>query len=203
MRAMVAAYLASLLFGGMLIGASMLGVGGDHGGDVHAGGDGDHGGHDHGSDGDPHTRGLQGLAALFGIRFWSFAAAFFGLAGLALHLLGGPGLRALAPIVAGVVGGGAGLGAAAFFRRFGRETIGAVTDAKTLVGRQGRLLLPVDRAQRGKIRLALPAGGHIDLVAEAADDEALVVGTEVLVIEVRGSTAVVSRAPAAVAARPL
>jgi membrane protein implicated in regulation of membrane protease activity len=185
---MIAAYVASLLFGGVLIGASLLGAGADHAGDVHAGTGDDHG-------------GAHGLAAFFGLRFWSFATAFFGAAGLALHLAAGPSVQALAPVIAGVVGVGAGAGASAVFRRVGRQTIGRVTDAGTLAGRQGRLLLPVDPAQRGKVRLALPSGGSIDLLAEASDSDPLPAGEEVIVVEVRGSTAVVTRAPGALSAR--
>jgi membrane protein implicated in regulation of membrane protease activity len=181
-----AVYLGALLFGGLLLIASVAGVG--HDGDAHAGGDGGLD-QDHGQD-----EGTSWLA-LFGIRFWSFGGAFFGLTGLLLRGLGGDGLAPLVPAIASVVGAGAGLGASAIFRMLSRDTVGQVKGAAALVGREGLLLLPVDRGQRGKVRLAQPGGGHVDMVAES-DDDALGTGATVLIVEVRGNVAVVARGPA-------
>jgi membrane protein implicated in regulation of membrane protease activity len=179
-----AIYLGSLLFGGVLIAASAL-LGADHGAELHGGG----GNAGHGGDNSQN----QGSAwvSLFGLRFWSFGSAFFGITGLVLRAIG---LSALAPLVSTGVGIAAGLGASAMFRRLTGETVGQVRDAAALVGREGKLLLPVARGQRGKVRLAQPGGGDVDLLAES--DEALVSGTEVLIVEVRGNVAVVARAPA-------
>jgi membrane protein implicated in regulation of membrane protease activity len=183
-------YLGALLFGGVLIAASALGIGHDAhigdggGGDVHAGvGD----GHDQG-------HGSNWLA-LFGIRFWSFGTAFFGLTGLVLR---GLGFSALAPFLGTAVGVAAGLGASATFRALSREVVGQVPAAEALVGREGRLLLPVASAQRGKVRIAAPGGGDVDFVAES--DEALDAGSAVLIVEVKGNVVVVARAPASATA---
>jgi membrane protein implicated in regulation of membrane protease activity len=179
-----AIYLGSLLFGGVLIAASAFG-GADHGGEIHGGGDAGHGGsHDQN----------QGSAwiSLFGLRFWSFGTTFFGITGLVLRAIGS---SALAPLVSAGVGVAAGLGASAAFRRLTGETVGQVRDAAALVGREGKLLLPVARGQRGKVRLGQPGGGDVDLLAES-DDEVLASGAEVLIVEVRGNVAVVARAPA-------
>jgi membrane protein implicated in regulation of membrane protease activity len=169
-----------------LIAASALG-GGDHGdvhgGDVHAGGD--HGNGDH-----PNS-GAAAWLSLFGLRFWSFGAAFFGLTGLVLRALG---WSAIAPFLATGLGVAAGLGASATFRMIGRETIGEVKGSGALLGREGKLLLPVDKGQRGKVRLGQPGGGHLDLVAESDEAIALPAGSDVLVIEIRGNVAVVARA---------
>jgi hypothetical protein len=184
-----AVYLGALLFGGVLLIASMVGFGhGDGGGDAHVGdAGGDHGhGHDQSSS----------WLALFGVRFWSFGCAFFGLCGLILHRLGGDGLRALAPAVAAAVGVATGLGASATFRALSRGTVGQVAGADALVGREATLLLPVARSQRGKLRLAQPGGGHVDMVAESDDDEALAAGVAVLIVEVRGNVALVARSAA-------
>jgi membrane protein implicated in regulation of membrane protease activity len=176
-----------LLFGGVLIAASAVG-GGDHGhggGEVEAGHPG----------GDGHDQGHgNAWVSLFGLRFWSFAAAFFGLTGLVLRALGWAGF---APVLAAGVGVTAGLGASVTFRALLRQSVGLVRDAGALVGREGKLLLPVERGQRGKVRLALPAGGHVDLIAESDEPEALAAGSEVMVVEVRGNVAVIERAPAA------
>jgi membrane protein implicated in regulation of membrane protease activity len=182
----VAVYVGSLLFGGLLIAASFFG--GGHDADVH-GGDAGHGdGHDQST--------ASAWLSLFGLRFWSFGSAFFGLTGLVLHLVAGPVLAAVAPLIAGGIGVASGLGASTAFRALARDTIGQVRGATALVGREGRLLLPVARTQRGKVRMPVPGGGHVDLLAESDDDDALDAGAEVLVVEVRGNVAVVERAPA-------
>ena len=182
---MFAIYLGSLLFGGLLVAASA--VGGDHGeahgGEVHTGGD--HGDGDH-----PHS-GAAAWLSLFGLRFWSFGAAFFGLTGLVLRALG---WSAIAPFVASGLGVAAGLGASITFRMVGRETIGEVKGSAALLGREGKLLLPVERGQRGKVRLGQPGGGHVDLVAESEEATAMPAGSDVLVIEIRGNVAVVAPA---------
>jgi NfeD-like C-terminal, partner-binding len=182
----LALYIGSLLFGGLLIGASVLGAG-DHPVDVHS---------PDVTDAHAEGHGAARLAALFGLRFWSFATAFFGVTGLLLHFIGGAVVGAAAPVISAVVGAGAGLGASAFLGSMTRQSVGRVGEAAALVGREGRLLLPVARAQQGKVRLALPAGAQMDLVAESGEDEALQAGAEVIIVEVRGTVAVVARAPA-------
>jgi membrane protein implicated in regulation of membrane protease activity len=184
---LLAIYIGALLFGGVLIAASALGLG------------------DHSVDGfsadaaDPHAEGSGhgSLIALFGVRFWSFATTFFGITGLLLHVAGVPG----GPVIAAVVGVGAGLTASVFFRKMTRDVVGRVGDASALVGRIGKLLLPVARAQQGKVRLAHPGGGSTDLVATSDESDALAAGAEVIVVEVRGNVAVVARAPASIVGR--
>ena len=183
---MLAVYVGSLLFGGLLIVASLFGAG--HDTDLHLG-DGGHAGHT----GDGHDQSVaSALLSLFGIRFWTFGAAFFGLTGAVLHVVGG-GLTAT-PFIAGGVGVVAGLGASTAFRVLARDTIGQVAAASALVGREGRLLLPVARGQRGKVRVAVPGASDLDLLAESDDDETLAAGAEVLIVEVRGNVAIVARA---------
>ena len=184
---MLAVYVGSLLFGGLLIAASFVGAG--HDTDMHLGDSG------HGGGGDGHDQSQASVwLSLFGLRFWSFGSAFFGLTGAVLHLVGGP---VTAPFIAAGVGVAAGLGASTAFRILARDTIGQVRGASALVGREGRLLLPVARAQRGKVGVGVPGGGDIDLLAESDDDDVLDAGVEVLIVEVRGNVAIVARAPAA------
>jgi membrane protein implicated in regulation of membrane protease activity len=184
----LAVYVGFLLFGGLLIVASLFGAG--HDTDVHVDLHADHG------SGDGHDQSqASAWLSLFGLRFWSFAAAFFGLTGIIIHVIGGPLLGIAGPFIAAGVGVAAGLGASTTFRALSRETVGQLRGAAALVGREGRLLLPVARGQRGKVRIAIPGGSDLDLVAES-DDVALEVGAEVLIVEVRGNIAVVERAPA-------
>jgi len=196
----LAVYVASLLFGGVLITATLLG-GAGHAGDLHGGGDVGSGAA--GTDADHGGSSGHAWLSLFGLRFWSFGAAFFGLTGLVVGAVGGAAGAALAPWLSAGAGVAAGLGASAAFRALGRDAGGEVAAAAALVGREGRLLLPVDgaRSQRGKVRLALPAGGQVDLVAESAEDDPLPAGAEVLVVEIRENVAVVARAPAQLPAR--
>lgn len=185
---MLAVYVGSLLFGGLLIAASLFA---GHDTDVHVGDT------DHGDGGDGHDQSqASAWLSLFGLRFWSFAAAFFGLTGILLHLFGGPVLAVVAPFIAAGVGIATGLGASITFRALSRETVGQLRGAGALIGREGRLLLPVSRGQRGKVRIAVPGSGDVDLVAEMDDGAALEAGTEVLIVDVRGNIAVVERAPA-------
>jgi hypothetical protein len=183
----VAIFIGALLFGSVLILASVFGAG-EHGVDVH------------GADAsDPHAEGHGHntvLAALFGIRFWSFGAAFFGITGLLLTVSGAPRLAVPVAVVLGVT---AGFAASLFFRKMTRESVGRVADASALVGREGRLLLSVARTQQGKVRVAQPGGGHVDLIAsvDGGDDEALAAGADVIIVEVRGTVAVVTRSPGA------
>jgi hypothetical protein len=188
----VAIYIGALLFGGVLILASVFGAG-EHGVDAHGGDGGD------GADGHGEGAGHALYAALIGIRFWSFGAAFFGLTSLLLRALGGDAMRVVAPVVGVVAGVAAGLTASFFFRRMTRESVGRVGEATALVGREGRLLLPVGPGQPGKLRFSQPGGGHLDLVAQLAEGETdtLAAGTDAIVVEVRGTLAVVTRAPAA------
>ena len=191
---MFAVYVGFLLFGGLLIVASFFGAGHDadiHVGDLHVGPVGD----GHGGDSDGHDQSqASAWLSLFGLRFWSFGAAFFGLTGLILHVVGGTALAVVAPFISAAVGVAAGLGASLAFRTLARDTIGQVRGAGALVGREGRVLLPIARAQRGKVRMAVPGGGHVDLLAESDDDGVIEAGAEVLIVEVRGNVAVVERA---------
>ena len=190
-------YGACVAFGGVMLLASML-IGHDVAGDV---GDGPApGGGDAHAAASDHDHGAGGagslIASVLSLRFWVFAVTFFGLTGLVLLKLGGGGARALAPLIAAPVGLGAGLAASRVFAALGGKAVGAVAPPSTYIGREARLLLPVSRAQRGKLRLRVGAT-EVDLLAETDDDEALPGGTSVLIVSVRGQTVVVSRNPAA------
>jgi membrane protein implicated in regulation of membrane protease activity len=180
-------YLGGLLFGGILIVASIVLGQGD--GD-HAAGDGDHAGEQM-HDGHPAPKMW---VPLLNLRFWSFAFAFFGVTGLVFTWLGTlPGL--LVPLVAAGVGVGAGAAASKILRVLSKSTVGTLPEAGALVGREGKLLLPVARGQRGKLRLTT-GGVASDLIAETDGDEPLGAGATVLIVGLRGNVAVVERAPA-------
>jgi membrane protein implicated in regulation of membrane protease activity len=174
----LALYLGCLAFGGLLLVASIFGGHDDH--------------HDHpGSDHEHHGP----LVPLLSLRFWTFALAFFGLTGAALTAVGGLSSPPVAAIAA-VAGLATGYGAARLLDTLRRRPLGVVADAGAHIGREGRLLLPVDRRQPGKVRLSI-GGASTDFVAETQTDEALAAGTTVLVVGFRGSIALVERTPAA------
>jgi hypothetical protein len=194
---MLSIYLGSLLFGGVLLGASIFGGHGD--GDAHGGHDGD--GHDgdghdggHGHDGHAHGDGHhhQVYLPFFSLRFWAFALAFFGLSGAALTV---SGLGAITPFVAAGMGMGCGYVSARVLRGLTRGTVGLLGSADAHVGREGRVLLPVDRGRRGKIRLSI-GGVSTDVVAETESDGLLAAGETALVVGMRGTVALVERSPA-------
>ncbi|HEY7372018.1 MAG TPA: NfeD family protein [Polyangia bacterium] len=186
-------YIAALAFGGILLVASLIG-GHDHA-DHHAGGhdqgQGDAHGHGHDADLAPHAALVLPFLSL---RFWIFGLAFFGLTGAVLH---GLGLTSplVAAVIATVLGIGFGYGAARVFQALAAETVGQVAPDGGHVGREGKLLLPAARGQRGKVRV-ISGGVAVDLLAECDDERELPAGTTVLVVAMRGTVAVVERSPA-------
>jgi membrane protein implicated in regulation of membrane protease activity len=185
----LALYLICLAFGGLLLAASAL-----SGHDGH-----DHGGHgphvDHGHDNAHDGHHASPFLALLSMRFWTFSLSFFGLTGAVLTWAGGtPGL-VTAAIAAGA-GMGTGYVASRLLDSLTRKPLGVVAGAGAHIGREGILLLPVDRAQPGKVRLSI-AGASTDFVAETQADEALPSGTTVLVVGFRGNVALVERTPTA------
>jgi membrane protein implicated in regulation of membrane protease activity len=195
---MLSIYLGSLLFGGVLLGASILGGHGDSHGDGGDSGDAGHGdGHDAHHDGHHgHAHHLTQLP-FFSLRFWAFALAFFGLSGAALTLTGGIGLAT--PFLAGGVGLGCGYLSARVLQSLARSPIGLLGSADAHVGREAKVLLPVQKGTRGKVRLSI-GGMSTDLVAETEAEGALAPGDTALVVGIRGTVALVERSPASLPA---
>lgn len=185
---MLSFYLGCLAFGGVLLVASMFGGHGDHGAD-HGGGDHDHG---HG-DGHHHGSGTS-LLPLLSLRFWTFALAFFGLSGAVLTGVGAG--AALTAVASGGFGLGAGYGAARLLQALAHRPVGLIAGAQAHIGREGKLLLPVDRQQRGKIRISV-GGLASDLLAETEGDEPLPAGATAIIVGMRGNVALVERSPSA------
>lgn len=195
---LLSVYLGCLVFGGILLVASLVGghgeEGADHAGEAHAHDGGPE--HAHGHEHSAHANGrAPGYLPLLSIRFWIFTLTFFGLTGVLLQ-----GLALASPVVgallAAAVGVGAGYGASRAFQSLMRDTVGALEGPEAHVGREGTLLLPVAPGQRGKVRFAAH-GGQVDLVAETDGAESLPVGTTVLIVGMRGTTAIVERSVAA------
>jgi hypothetical protein len=76
-----------------------------------------------------------------------------------------------------------------------RDSVGLLGDASSHLGREGRVLLPLGRGQRGKIRLQI-GGTNTDLVAETDSEGTLAPGETALIVGMRGNVALVERNPA-------
>lgn len=192
-------YGACVAFGGVMLLASMLiGHGHDAAGDIAplpGAGEGAADGAAAPAPGHGGGGGVWALAVVLSLRFWIFAVTFFGLTGLVLTRLGGPAARGMAPLVAVPVGLAAGFVASRVFAALAGRSVGAVAPSSSYIGREGVLLLPVSRTQRGKLRLRVGAT-EADLLAETDDEGELPIGASVLICGVRGQCLVVARNPA-------
>ena len=196
-------YLAALIVGFGTI-ALQLFMSGDHGADVGA----DAGVHvgDMDADADAHAdahadaqhgahgvHGAGGFLPIFlSLRFWTFALMAFGLSGALLHYFD-LAADVVALSVALGLGTASGLLASLTFRALSRAEPNSAASAGDAVGQIGRVLVPLDKASRGKIRIELK-GQTVDLLA-TTDDERLEAGQMVLIEEVREATAHVTQAP--------
>jgi len=192
---MLSAYIVCLIAGGIVLGASMLGGhdsdgGGDaHMGDAHAGETGGDAYAEH--DAQVHHDWLGKLPFL-SLRFWTWAATFFGLTGLLLTLTGTSATLAL--VLAIATGVGIGWGASYVFAKLARTVVGVLPEASSHIGCEGHLLLPLPRGERSKVRLRV-GGADVDLVAESDGQEALPAGASVWVVGLRGTHVVVEASP--------
>ncbi len=194
-------YLAALIVGLGTIALQLFGAG-DHaatadvdvGGDVDVDADADadadaHAGVVH----EPAVQGDHGIAPIFlSIRFWTFALMAFGLSGTLMHYLD----LAHSAIVLGVavaLGLVSGFGASLTFRALAQAEANSGADSDEAVGQVGKVLVPLGKNARGKVRVEIK-GQSVDLIA-TTDDDRIDAGQLVLVEEMRESTAHVSPAP--------
>ena len=158
-----------------------------------AGHDADHGGLDHGADHDGNGDGDAGdvWSVLASVRFWAFGLLAFGLVGTltAVFHLAGPALTAAVSTAAGIASG---VFAVTAIRRLTRRTASSHATRGDLVGKLGKVVVPVGAEWRGKVRIEVK-GALIDVPARAT--EAIGVGEVVLVEEDEGDAVRVERAP--------
>jgi membrane protein implicated in regulation of membrane protease activity len=181
------AYVFSLVLGGVLLGASIFI--GDHDADVDVDADID-------IDAGPDHGGLDVLGgfvgALTSLRFWTFFLAFFGLTGWSFSFFD---LLSETSRFGVSLGTGAVIGfvTVRLFKALqaGEHTTAAT--AKDFVGKSGRVLVRIaSSGEVGKVRLELK-GTTVDIVAETEDADDLTAGDRALVVEMRGTTALVTR----------
>ncbi len=185
---MLTAYLTSLIIGGSLLMLSIF-AGGDHemdhdlelgtgdlemdlDFDVEVDGDADFGGFD--------VHGFDAWLPIGSLRFWTFFAAFFGLVGTALSLVGG---LSMALILAPAIGTGylSGVTATKVLKALTTQSVGKVLSGADLVGVSGVLVLPVGPKTPGKIRFQL--AGRV-MEETAYSEESLAIGARALIIDI-------------------
>ena len=177
-------YLAASLIGAVLLVASLVLGGHGVGHDVDASGAGGH------------EAGAASLALqFFSVRFWTYVLAFGGGTGVLLRWLAGVG-EPLAALVAASVGFAAATAARfALLKAAGGQASGTVTTGD-LVGRTAGVVVPFGKGTTGKVRVRV-RGEQVDMLALTDDGAELGASDEVLIVEVRDGSAVVTLSPEA------
>jgi membrane protein implicated in regulation of membrane protease activity len=153
------------------------------------------GGDDGGDDGVGDQNGVGALMLrLLPLSSVAIAVAAFGVCGLALELSGTSAVVAFAGAVA--VGVVAAVLNGTVFAYVRRSESGATPGDDELAGTVGRVVHPVTEGRRG--RIAVSAGGQrrylsAQALSQGSDRIELEVGAPVLVVEVRGGVASVTR----------
>lgn len=141
---------------------------------------------------DTHIDGPGALALFISLRFWTFGLSAFGLSGALLHYLRLLD-RGVVPFVAIGMGLTCGLVASWTFRALARASTSSGAQSEDALGQVGRVLVPLGKGNRGKVRIEL-RGQHIDYLA-TTDDSELEADSLVIIEEVRDGEVQVSRAP--------
>lgn len=130
-----------------------------------------------------------GLVDLLSLRFVFLFAAFFGLSGTLLDLIGtaaGPTL--IMSILTGLV---VGLGGNYLIKTVGYRSVSSEITGDDLIGHTGRVTVPFASGERGKVRL-VSKGKEVVLIARSLDDTRRIEfepGEEVVVVRLDGSVA--------------
>lgn len=168
---MIYLYAAALLFGGVMIGASIL-FGGDHhsGEAFHA-----------------HDIGAEGWLPFGSMRFWTFLFFVFGLTGSLFTLTESMGeWPSLA--VSAVVGIISAAGATTALKKLSNRQVSSGVRQEDYVGVTARALLPMSGQKLGKIRVYLKGQAH-DLQAIIEGDDEVQPKDEVMIVEVNEEVA--------------
>jgi len=122
-------------------------------------------------------------------RFWSFALLAFGIVGTALTVLGLAGAL-FSGLLASASGVASGFFAASVIRRLTSRPATSHAVSSDVVGRVGRVIVPLVPGGLGKVRVELK-GGVVDYVARSK--ESVEAGEAVLVEEAEEGELLVSR----------
>jgi membrane protein implicated in regulation of membrane protease activity len=137
--------------------------------------------------------GADFLLLFLSMRFWIFASLGFGLTGTLLSFLTRVDEIPTA-IAAGVMGLVSGLIASLTFQMLKRTASQTAVHAMSAIGRVGRVIVLVPETGIGKIRVEL-AGQSVDLIARTSAGLRIDIGDAVVVEDLEGEIAEVSRAP--------
>ena len=142
--------------------------------------------------GDAHAHDAGSWSVFLSMRFWTFLLLAFGLVGalITAFRFAGPVLTGVVALIAGLA---AGLFAALTLRALRKGQDSSSTTLGDAVGTIGRVLIPCAKGKVGKVRLQLK-GQAVDVMAMTSEPE-IAVGETVVVEEVRGGIAQVSKAP--------
>jgi membrane protein implicated in regulation of membrane protease activity len=194
---MLVLYLIAVIVGGVLVTLSIFSGADGHSTDHDVGGH--DAGHSLGDDGDGGGDHIGAADALLSwlpvasLRFWIFFAAFFGLTGTALTVLGAAGPIATA-VASVALGYASGLLLTRSIRALTRSSSDSSVGEGDLIGATALILVPVAAGRTGKVRLELKARS-IDLLAETEEAGEMAAGERVLVIAApRAGHVVVARA---------
>ncbi len=200
-------YLGSFIFGGVFVLLSVLaGVGDadadfdfdadadvdvDMDMDVDADADVDVDADADGGDGgvDVETRVGKKYRPWFSFKFYTFAACFFGMTGLLLTLVG-QGESALGIGLSSALGLVAGLGVSYMLHYADKESgSNRAAGERDFLGAQARVLLPIEKGERGRVRVRIE-GRTVDLRAETeSDDVVLGINDECFVLGIEDDVA--------------
>lgn len=194
------AYLASLVFGGVLIGASIL-LGGHDDADADFDGDADldlDADADIDVDGDAAADkgsldvgdGANLFLFLKSLRFWTFFLAFFGLTGLVLDSGGIVESELVAFVLALGMGIVTGVGTTSAIRALARDDASSAAHGGDYIGRTGRVIVPVRPGGVGRVRVEVK-GQLVDVLATS--DEELASAEHAMIIEMDGTRAKLAR----------
>lgn len=187
-------YLFALVVGFGILGLQTV-LGGKGGGEDAGGDHGDSGGKPSSSHGDGGKTGggsFNFVAFFLSFRFWIFTSLAFGLTGSLLHYLdlASPRVVLALAIASGL---GAGIFANLVFSLVMRSSVSTTGDVTQARGTVGRVLIPVGKDKTGQIRVVLQ-GQSVDMIAKT-DGEELARGDQVIVEDIDGHTARVSKSP--------
>lgn len=191
---MITLYVAFLVFGGLLLGASVFLGGDDAAGELDTGTSMELGEASVDTadavelqDGQLDLQGADSLLwPLRTMRFWTFFAAFCGLTGITLELLGLT--TQIAAGVAIVLGVGVGGFASWTLRKLGQVSSGQASDGHDYIGKAAQVLVPVRPGQAGKIRVQV-RGQTLDMLAIGDEASSLAPNDRVMIVEMEGTRA--------------
>lgn len=130
-----------------------------------------------------------GFVDLLSLRFVFLFAAFFGLTGTLLGLVGtGATTTLILSIAAGLL---VGLGGNYLIKSVGYKSVSSEVTSRDLIGQTGHVTVPFVAGERGKVRL-ISKGKEVVLIARSLDDRDRIEfepGDEVVVVRLQGSVA--------------